>query len=311
MAVDLLERRKSKFVLWIPGFVSGSTVPGLLIGTKDAQSPGSFKQAFTGTLSSSEFPDLFELDLSAIQPPLQDGTVYYYWFTIQDNSPENLGLVKITDPIAYTVDYTVTQFAGSHVQPAGVIKFRDNKLWPCDIDGIEAEQPPIPTQDLVPDNNHLVIYELPTSWAKYTTVGDVQMDTGTFTDVLALFDQNTAGDRFKDVPAVSQEAIIAELGINALELLPAADANPTGAWGYATANYFAPDFDLGSASSLVKLSEYIQSKSIRLFTDVVMAFGYDPYIYAAFHQFHIDPTAEPNNPDSKSSFYWNQIIYVN
>lgn len=152
---------------------------------------------------------------------------------------------------------------------------------------------------MIPGNNHMVIYELPTSWAKYSQLGDVQMDVGTFTDVLALFDLAAPGDHFSSVSTVSKGAILADLGVNALELLPAADARPKGQWGYATANYFATDFDLGTATSLVKLVEKIHSEQIRFFTDVVMAFGHDPYIYIAFDQFHIDPRSprELNNDE--------------
>lgn len=117
----------------------------------------------------------------------------------------------------------------------------------------------------------------------------MQIDVGTFADVLALFDSNAPGGNFKSISAVSTQAILADLSVNALELLPAADARPTGQWGYATANYFATDFDLGTATSLVKLVQKIHSEKIRFFTDVVMAFGHDPYIYIAFDQFHIDP----------------------
>jgi hypothetical protein len=41
-------------------------------------------------------------------------------------------------------------------------------------------------------------------------------------------------------------AHLAQLGVNALELLPPADSFcDRRSWGYATSNYFAPDFDLG------------------------------------------------------------------
>lgn len=116
------------------------------------------------------------------------------------------------------------------------------------------------------------------------------MDIGTFSDVQALFDTAHPGDRFKTVAPVANEAILSELGVNALELLPAADALYShGQWGYATANYFATDFDLGTATSLVKLVDTIHKTGVRFFTDVVMAFGYDPYVYIAYDQFHIDP----------------------
>ncbi|KAE8159264.1 glycoside hydrolase superfamily [Aspergillus tamarii] len=294
MAFDLLERRREKFILWIPA-TTASTRPALVLGIFDPGPPATIDEFFTGYLTISDQPDLWELNLSNINPPLKNDTVYHYWFEIQDSSPEHRGTMRVTDPIAYTVDYRAIGTRDKHVQPASVIKFRDGKLWPCDIDGNEPSQVAPPPQDAIPDNKHMVIYELPASWAKGKQIGDVQVDVGTFTDVLALFDLNTAGDRFRDISPVANEAILPDLGINALELLPAADAKPRGEWGYGTAHYYAPDFDLGTASELVKLVKNIHLQGVRLFTDVVMAFGHDPYIYIAFMQFHVNPKDEPNN----------------
>lgn len=187
------------------------------------------------------------------------------------------------------------------VQPASVIKFRDGKLWSCDLDGKEPSKVAVPAQNVMPDNNHLVIYELPVSWAKGKQTGNGSIDVGTFPDVLALFDVNTSGDHFTDVPGVAQTAILAELGINTLELLPVADAKFKGEWGYGTANYFAPDYDLGTTSQLVNLVEHIHGANIRLFLDIVMAFGHDPYGAIALNQFHIDCPAETDNPDAYQS----------
>jgi pullulanase len=301
MAFNLLERRREKFVLWIPAPPPGAKPPQLVLGTLDLGPPATVNELFRGQLVTSNLPDLWELDPNDIKPLLRNGSIYHYWFEIEDTSPDNLGTMQVTDPIAYTVDYRVTKAREEKVQPAAVIKFRDNKLWPCDIDGNEPSPVTSPAQDAIPDNNHLVIYELPASWAKAKEVGNVEVDVGTFTDVLALFDLATAGDRFKDIPQIADETIVADLGINALELLPAADAKPTGEWGYATAHYFSPDFDLGTSSSLVKLVQKIHLRNIRLFLDVVMAFGHDPYIHIAFKQFHLDPKDEPNNPDGYQS----------
>ncbi|KAJ5355079.1 uncharacterized protein N7496_012291 [Penicillium cataractarum] len=297
MNFDLLERRREKFVLWIPAGPAAKT-PSLVLCTFQPGPPATFHTIFSGQLRGSDRPDLWELDPNDIEPSLKNDTVYHYWFEIQDSSPEDLGVIQVTDPMAYTVDYRDTKNQGEHAQPASVIKFRDGKLWPCDINGNEPSQVAVPPHNAMPENNHIVIYELPASWAKSRQIGDVQVDVGTFTDVLALFDLNTAGDRFRDISNIANEAIVADLGINALELLPAADAKPTGEWGYATAHYYAPDFDLGTSSELVKLVENIHLKSIRFFTDVVMAFGHDPYIYIAFMQFHLNLEAERNNPDS-------------
>lgn len=298
---DLLERRKTKFVLWIPGQATGSAAPELILGPFDPNQRAAINVSFKGPLQKSSEPDLWELDPNDIQPALKDGQVYHYWFQVTDTSSDNLGTMIVTDPYVYTVDYrTVTnRNAGdSKVQPAGVIKFRNRRLWPCDIDGSESKPVAVPALTTLPDNNHMVIYELPTSWAMPKETGDVETDAGTFTDVLALFDVATAGNRFKDIPVIANEAIVSDLGTNVLELLPVADAKSIDQWGYATAQYFAPDFDLGTSSELAQLVEYIHKKNIRFFTDVVMAFGHDPYINIAYEQFHIDPTAEPNNPDS-------------
>jgi 1,4-alpha-glucan branching enzyme len=297
MDFDLLERRKEKFILWIPGGAQPKP-PQLVLGTFVPGSPVTFKPVFTGPLVNTSSSDLWEIDPSGIVPPLQNHTVYHYWFEVTDTSSSNLGTFRATDPLAYTVDYRVTHDRSETVQPASVTKFRDGKLWPCDIDGTEPPAVTIPTQDAIPDNNHVVIYELPTSWARYNTVGGVQVEAGKFTDVLALFDVATIGDKYRDIPQIANEAIVADLGVNVLELLPVADAKPLDQWGYATAHYFAPDFDLGTSSELVKLVEFIHAKNIRFFTDVVMAFGHEPYAYIDFAQFHLNPVVEPNNPDS-------------
>jgi pullulanase len=278
MAFDLLERRKERFVLWIPG---GSSIPRLILGTFNNGNVDPFvKKELSQTVQ-----DLWELAPQDI--PLQDG-VYHYWFEVDNMSPGNSGRISVTDPLAYTVDYRIFDERSDDIQPPAVVKYRNGKLRPCDVDGKEPE--PVVTKSL-PANNHMVIYELPTSWTKSGPNGK-QVDRGTFTDVLALFDKDTQGVRFASIDAVKNEAILADLGINALELLPIADSKYLDEWGYATAHYFAPDADLGTNTSLVELIKKIPG---RLILDTVMAFGHDPYAYIAFKQFHI-VTYDPKNP---------------
>ncbi len=292
--VDLLNRRATGFVLWAPG-ASFPDPPQLLLGVYDnSTGGGSFKQLVLSPLvQPSDTPGLWQLDVSSLSPSLPDG-VYHYWFQV--------GGSNVTDPMAFTVDYTYLKDRSESEQPPAVIKFRDGKLWACDIDGGEPGRPAVPPIESLPVNNHLVIYELPTSWAK---VGDdnrgVDVDVGTFADVKALFDVDSQGDRFVNVAAVRDTAILSELGVNALELLPSADAKTEDEWGYATAHYFAPDFDLGTASELVSLVDTIHGQGVRFFTDVVMAFCHDPYGAIDFLPFHIRPQDEPNNPDSYQS----------
>lgn len=303
--VDILNRRQDVFVLWVPESEVSKDFrpPVLVIGTRDTGS-GRFSEIDRLPLElSKDKAGLWEIDPASISPPLADG-VYHYWFQIQDTSPENRGIFLVTDPFAFTVDYKVATNPGDNAlyQPASVIKFRDGKLWPCDVDGTEPQPVSVLDQATLPSNNHLVIYELPTSWAKPGTDSrGIDVDVGTFADVSALFDTDTNGSRFTSVSAVRDEALLAELGINALELLPAADAKTKGEWGYATAQYFAPDYDLGSSSDLARLVSKIHSQGVRFFTDVVMAFGHDPYSYIDFKNFHLRPSLEPDNPDSYQS----------
>lgn len=296
MAFDLLDRRTEKFVLWVPGSTSA---PRLILGTfSNGQVNTTVRRELSQTLQ-----DLWELSPQEIQ--LQDGGIYHYWFEVNNTFPGSPGPITVTDPLAYTVDYRVfgTQKRNDSMQPPAVIKFRDGKLWPCDIDGKEPE--PLHVQKL-PSNNHMVIYELPTSWAKSGPNGR-QIDRGTFSDVLALFDTGTQGLNFASIAAVKNTAILSDLGINALELLPIADSKYRDEWGYSTAHYFAPDTDLGTIPSLIKLINGIGAR--RLILDTVMAFGHDPYARIAFMQFHIvtydpknpSPYAEPSNPDSYTS----------
>ncbi|KIW80345.1 hypothetical protein Z517_06960 [Fonsecaea pedrosoi CBS 271.37] len=308
---DLLQRRKERFVLWSP---ASQSVPRLILGTfKATPSPGAVTTLFAGDLSQTQ-NGLWELAPDTIQPPLQNDKVYHYWFEVDNTYPTSTGSgkIKITDPLAYTVDYK--QFGDqprvASMQPPAVIKFRDGKLWPCDIDGTEVERVPDPVQSQVPPNNQMVIYELPASWAKSGPNGK-QIDRGTFADVQALFDKATPGVRFSSISAVRKEAIVADLGINALELLPIADSKYQDQWGYSTAHYFAPDADLGSTASLVDLIQTI-TPSTRLILDTVMAFGHDPYIYAAFMQFHLvalDPD-HPNDPLQKFTESGNADSYT-
>ncbi|EPE06847.1 alpha amylase catalytic region [Ophiostoma piceae UAMH 11346] len=306
-AVDILDRRSSHFVFWLPG-LEVSAPPKLLLGTfSENGSKNEFQQLVRQPFVAVDGkPGLWLLDPNDLQPGLTDGTVYHYWF--------QLGGLTVTDPIAFTVDYSYlglenAKARSDSVQPPTVVKFRDGKLWACDVDGQESARTPIPTQSSLPSNNHMVIYELPTSWARASTQTDranesgaaaVKVDVGSFADVTALFDVNARGQHYG---SDASHAILQELGINALELLPPADAKPKGDWGYATAHYFAPDYDLGTASQLAVLSETINKQGVRMFTDVVMAFGHDSYgdVYGddtRANVFHLDPNAEPENPDS-------------
>ena len=157
-----------------------------------------------------------------------------------------------------------------------------------------------------------MIYELPTSWARINIQGDPQVGVGTFRDVLALVDPDAEGTNFAASTALrAGRSHLAELGVNALELLPLADSFVEREWGYATSNYFAPDHDLGFPAGhasptphadLAALITACHHHGIRFIADMVMAFGtHTPTEWVNFDEFHIDPRANPGDPDAQQS----------
>src|SRR5262249_7179297 len=159
------------------------------------------------------------------------------------------------DPAAYTVDWRLLSdvpagYNDSFRDPAAVIQYRQGRLVPTD-----PQQPPVTFTDQpdsrmanLPLNNRLVIYELPTAWTRIRDLATAtHVGVGTFGDVRALIEPTAAPANFAGVEALRVgRAYLQDLGINALELLPPADTfADRRSWGYATSNYFAPDFDLG------------------------------------------------------------------
>ena len=130
--------------------------------------------------------------------------------------------------------------------PAGVVLYRNEQLELCDPGKEQIDWDGDPPLNQLPKNNQLIIYELPTRWARQNIEGGTEIDVGTFRDVIALVEPTARPANFTDIRALEQgHAHISELGANALELLPPADSFLDREWGYATSNYFAADFDLG------------------------------------------------------------------
>jgi 1,4-alpha-glucan branching enzyme len=250
--------------------------------------------------------------------------VYYYWFEVTDSSPFHNPSQPIlcTDPTAFTVDWRLVapliskpSYSADDRHPAAIVKFSGGRLIPCDAAGEQlSSAPPIPPGKGSP-NNQIVIYELPTSWSRISVHGDLEVGVGTFRDVMALVDHSTEAANFAGVPALAAgRSHLADLGINALELLPLADSFVNREWGYATSNYFAPDFDLGfpdgnssptSNTDLVNLVTLCHDRGIRFFIDVVMAFATRASVENTnFLEFHIDPhdpRLDANDPDRQQS----------
>ena len=316
MSAHLFGLKKSAFVLWRPRRVNPP--PKLVIGVFQPGNPPTLTKRKEFPLTQQFGPaDLWGID--AAQCGLTDGQVYHYWFEVSDSSPTRDGSrIRCTDPTAFTVDWRLLapKLPPPHIaddqDPAAVVKFQNGQLVPCDPGGETVGPAPGIAANASAPNNRLVIYELPTAWARVDAQGDPQIGVGTFRDVMALLDKASEGANFAGQRALAAgQNHLVELGINALELLPLADSFVNREWGYATSNYFAPDYDLGfpaghssptSNADLVRLVQLCHERGIRFIIDVVMAFGTRcPMENVNFPDFHINAAAEPNDPDANQS----------
>jgi 1,4-alpha-glucan branching enzyme len=330
MIPDLLQRKQTHFVLWRPGVTD--PVPKLVIGTFQPDTPPTLDAPPPFDMKASDIsPDLFEIAAADCQ--LVDGDTYHYWFEVTDTNVNvgTHGPLRVTDPTAFGVDWRLTFAFPAPYNPdpnnptdaeaaAAVVLFKDGKLHPADAasvpntftDTADAKMSTLPA------NNRLVIYELPTAWTKEgDLVNAKNAGVGTFRDVLALIDRNAPGANFAGVAALGAgNQYLVDLGINALELLPPADTFlDRRSWGYATSNYYAPDFDLGrpidpnaspavnaatpstAVTDLLDVTRACHRHGIRFFYDAVMAFSNeDAYRVVNFLDFHVWWTDFKNGP---------------
>jgi pullulanase len=306
----LSQRKRTHFVLWRPGVEAPKLVIGKLVG---GSPPKLVDERVLAMQPAPDSPERWEL--AAASCNLQEGHVYHYWFEVTDRLPfrSQHRTVRCADPAAVSVDWRLTANDGDEQAPASVIRFLDGKLWATDPDrpvaplkvGLGAHDD-VPMSSL-PPNNRLVIYELPTAWTRSGAFLDRDnVGVGTFRDVRGLIEGAGQGGHFDDMPRMRARHLI-ELGANALELLPPADSFADRAkWGYATSNYFAPDFDLGrpldpkatpaenaaraptAVGDLQALVRSCHRHGIRFFYDAVMAFSNrDPYRICDFMDFHV------------------------
>jgi 1,4-alpha-glucan branching enzyme len=312
MVADLLARKATHFVLWRPRRTAPP--PRLVIGQLRHGNPPAFLEHGRFDLhTSGPHADLWEI--AAADCDLQDGEVYHYWFEVTDSDPARAGDARIlcTDPTAWTVDWRLlaplldNPYGEDDRDPPAVVKFKGGRLLAADPGGEEVDWGGDAALDSLPANNRLVIYELPTSWTRFEQLeAPVQLSVGTFRDILALIDADEPPGNFSGLEIMqSGRAHLIALGVNALELLPAADSFVDREWGYATSNYFAPDYDLGfprrhlsptAAYDLVRLIKACHQRGMRFFADFVMAFA-TRYSYhnINFADFHVQPGS--NDPE--------------
>jgi 1,4-alpha-glucan branching enzyme len=107
----------------------------------------------------------------------------------------------------------------------------------------------------LPNNNEIVIYELPMRWVDAGEEGYArQVGLGTFDKA-----------RFQHL-----EDHFRPLGINCIELLPVQDSPDTLNWGYGTRFFFAPDIDMGEPFDLKLFVKGCHQAGIRVIMDLVM-----------------------------------------
>jgi pullulanase len=150
-------------------------------------------------------------------------------------------------------------------------------------------------------------------WVISRGLNETYCDVGTFRDARALVDEKVGGANFANLDLLRPGcSYLSELGINAMELLPPADSFFKRVWGYDTAHFLAPDYELGfpegNASptanlDLIALVKACHEHDIRVFVDMVMAFGREEaYEHIDFPNFYIaHPDEDPSDPDALTS----------
>jgi 1,4-alpha-glucan branching enzyme len=130
----------------------------------------------------------------------------------------------------------------------------------------------------LPENNQLVIYELPVRWVDAGNEPIRQVGLGTF-------DKAT----FEHLDSLT------DLGINAIELLPIQDSPDTLNWGYGTRFFFAPDLDMGAPCDLRCFIKACHQKGVRVILDVVMNHSRDCALEQLAHDwFYLTDAEEPD-----------------
>ena len=134
----------------------------------------------------------------------------------------------------------------------------------------------------LPQNNAVVIYEMPVKWMASDLDENPLAELGTLDRV--IFEQL---DR------------LAALGINCIELLPIEETAQTLDWGYGTRFFFAPDYDLGTQVDTRFFVKACHQRGMRVVLDVVMNF-FSPACPLA--DLALDRFSVPSGTDGRQDF---------
>jgi 1,4-alpha-glucan branching enzyme len=157
------------------------------------------------------------------------------------------------------------------------------RVWTADADAGAGREGPVGEEFWQYEFNHatpfphrvdeLVIYELHVG-----SLGYGKKRPGNFDDAIALLDYLT------------------ELGVNAVELLPIAEANGTRTWGYGNSHHFAIQSNAGGPEKFREFVRACHQRGIAVIVDVV----YNHYVPDGERaQWHYDSDQEEHN-----IYYW-------
>ncbi len=217
-------------LLRVPGpGLTGLAIRFSPLAARDRFDPISWPQV--ALTQSAAFPGWWEFDLDLLS--LADGD-YEYEFVIAG------GLVA-ADPYAEAI----TRFGGYRgiFTIAGGIRIRKTFDWSDEFAG----------GAVLPQNNQIVIYEMPVKWMSSDPSENPLVELGTFDK--AIFEH--------------LDDLIAS-GVNCIELLPIQDTPQTLNWGYGTRFFFAPDYDIGGPVDAKFFIKRCHQRGVRVILDVVM-----------------------------------------
>jgi Alpha amylase, catalytic domain len=207
-------------------------------------------------------PGWWEIDIDALG--LADG-VYEYEFILDGRTDR-----PVADPFADEI----TRFGGYR----GVFRISAGQRVGTTFRWDDEFIPGNP----LPQNNAVVIYEMPVKWMSSDPGENPLVELGTLERV--IFEQL---DR------------LAGLGINCIELLPIEDTSQTLDWGYGTRFFFAPDYDLGSPIDTRFFVKACHQRGMRVLMDVVMNF-FSPICPLA--DLALDRFSVPSGTDGRQDF---------
>ena len=236
---------------------------------RDRFDPGEWRrEALSADPDADEW---YRIDLADLDLP--DGRYEYEFVVHREGEDEP---VVAADPFAEEI----TRFRGHR----GAFRIRDGERFRPPFSWEDELVPPDGEEDeerSLPANEELVVYELPLRWAA-----------------------SASGEHRRDVPDGDFQTLLtdhldrlADLGVNAVELLPIQDAPVSINWGYGTRFFFAPDLDFGGPVDAKFLIKECHRRGIRVLMDVVMNHATEtPLVTLAGDRFFLDPEEKPDRP---------------